>query len=158
MRSAILIAIFLCVCYASISEASLDIRKCKKRSSAALENLEISGCTSYPCALKKGTSPTIKATLNMRRRVKNLKLRIAAKINGREVPFSVDDSNHCAETVEGMKSKKRCILRKGKSYDYAFSLPVLKEYPSLLVVVKYEIVDARGRTVACFSFPAKIVE
>lgn len=158
MRSSILLAIFMCVCYASFSEASLDIHKCKKRSAAVIEKLEITGCTSFPCDLKKGTSPTIKATLKMRRKVRDLKLRIAGQINDREVPFSVDDSNHCASTVDSMKSQKRCLLKKGETYEYAYSLPVLKEYPSLMVVVKYEIVDNRGRTVACFSFPAKIVE
>jgi hypothetical protein len=37
-------------------------------------------------------------------------------------------------------------------------MPILNEYPSLMVVVKFEIVDKRGNPVACFTFPARIEE
>ena len=135
---------------------SMEVNRCRKKASGRIEKLEITGCDSYPCKLKKNSKPTINIKFKLRRRVNGLRLKIAGKLNGREIPFSVDDSHHCQNTIVNMPSK--CILRKGSSYDYTFSLPILKEYPSLMVVVKYELVDKRGRPVLCFSFPAKIEE
>ena len=149
----ILMTIFLVVCFQAIS-ANLKVNSCLKVKGAAnITKLEISGCSNFPCLLKKNSNSTIKLGLNFTKKVTDLKLRIAGVINGREIPFNVNDKDHCIQTV---KTAKNCSIQRNTHHKYEFSLPVLKEYPTLMVLVKYEIVDSRKSPVACFTFPAKI--
>ena len=151
----LLLAIVACVFYVADADF-IKVNQCQKRTAADIESLSITGCTTYPCALKKGTDAAIEMKFTLKRRVNELGLRIAGRINGREIPFSVDDTNHCQNTIEGITDK--CNLSKGETYTYKYSMPILNEYPSLMVVVKFEIVDKRGNPVACFTFPARIEE
>ena len=158
MSNSTLITIFVCLCVAGLIQADIAVNKCKGRRTAAADitYLNITGCTSYPCVLQKDTTPAITLGLKFNRRVNDLKLKIAGRIGGKEIPFNVDDSNHCSECIQG--SPKGCILKKGSTYNYSYSLPILKEYPPLTLVVKYEVVDKQGNSVACFTFPAQIKE
>lgn len=154
IKISILVAIFVAVCLNAAVEANLKINNCPKLKGAAnITKLEISGCTNYPCLLKKNSNSTIKLGLHFHKKVSDLKLRIAGVINGRDIPFNVNDKDHCITTV---KTAKNCTLNRGQNHKYEFSLPVLKEYPTLMVLVKYEIIDQKKSPVACFTFPARI--
>lgn len=151
----VILALFVAVCIYGVVDANLKINNCPKIKGAAanITKLEITGCTNYPCLLKKNSNSTIKMNLHFQKKVTDLKLRIAGVINGREIPFNVNDKDHCVQTV---KTAKNCTINKGQLHKYEFSLPVLKEYPTLMVVVKYEIVDQKKNLVSCFTFPARI--
>lgn len=151
----ILVAIFVAVCISSLVDANLKINSCPKMKNPAanITKLEISGCTNYPCLLKKNTNSTIKVNLHFHRKITDLKPKIAGVINGREIPFNVNDKDHCNLTV---RTAKNCTINKGQLHKYEYSLPVLKEYPTLMVLIKYEIVDQKKNLISCFTFPARI--
>ncbi len=155
MKTAVLILAIVAF-FSFVADANLTVNKCQKKSAADIQSLTITGCTSYPCILKKGSDAAIEMKFTLKRRVNDIGLKIAGRLNGREIPFSVDDSNHCKNTIEGMTGS--CNLLKGETYSYKYSLPILNEYPSLMVIVKFEIVDKRGLPVTCFTFPARIEE
>jgi Niemann-Pick C2 protein len=147
-------ALFVALVFQLMIEANLKVNNCQKSKGAAnITKLEISGCTNYPCLLRKNTNSTIKLGLHFSKKVNDLKLRIAGVINGRDIPFNVNDKDHCVQTV---KTTKNCTINRNSTHKYEFSLPVLKEYPTLMVLVRYEIIDSKKNPVACFTFPARI--
>ena len=147
-NSLILVAIIGCL-YISLcnaeEETQLEVRSCgKKRTAANIKKLTITGCKQYPCVLTRGTNPRINIDFNLKRRVKNLHVRITGKVNGREIPFGVSNKDHCENTIKN--APKNCILRKRGKFSYSYSLPVKEEYPSLMLIAKYELVDHKGKT------------
>ena len=155
ISSSIIMAILVALIFQSLSEANLKVNNCKRVTSAAanITKLEISSCRNYPCILKKNTNSTIKLGLHFTKKVTELKLRIAGILNGHDIPFHVNDKNHCQHTI---KTAKNCTINKNSIHKYEFSLPVLKEYPNLYVFVRYELIDFKKNSVACFTFPARI--
>ena len=125
-----------------------------KNPSANITYFEVSGCTAYPCIFKRNSTSAIKLGLNFLKKVTDLKVKIAGQINGRDFPFSVNDKNLCLQSIKTMN--KSCDLKKGSDYIYEHSLPILKEYPKIQVIVKYELLDQKKHTVTCLSFPVKI--
>ena len=135
--------------------ANLRISLCPKMKNPAanITKFEINGCTGFPCTFKRNSTSSIKLSLVPNRKITDLKMRISGQINGRDFPFSVNDKNLCLQTI---KSLKNCTLNKNTTYLYEHSLPILKEYPKIQVVVKYELLDQKKHTVSCLSFPVKI--
>jgi Niemann-Pick C2 protein len=133
----------------------LKVFKCNgiKRTTATINKLEITDCPSFPCKLKKGETPFVTMNLTTKRRIGDMKLKIAGDLLGKIVPFPVDDTNHCVKTTG-----KECPIERDTTFDYKFGLEVLQTHPSLSLSVQYQIVDDTDKTVACFTFPAMIVE
>lgn len=154
LRASLFIALIVCICATNAIKPNL----CKQRMQAKIDTISIDDCSEYPCLLKKGKEPSINLQLTPKRTIRGASLKIAGKINGREIPFMADDNNHCESSITDYsgKSLKKCLLRKGQNYKYKFSLPVKAEYPSMSLSVKYELVDKNGRSIVCFVFPATI--
>ncbi len=147
------IAVIITICV-FFSEARLKLNQCKKKAGSTIQSLEISGCTEYPCIMKKESNAQISLRFKLKKRIIGLKLKISGIIHNKEIPFSVDDSNHCEETISDVPNN--CFLQKGETYNYSFSLPILAEYPSLALVSKFELTDMKGNSIVCFTFPTKI--
>jgi hypothetical protein len=146
--------IFVIVSLAALIEADLKVQSCpnvKRR--AMVSKLSIADCTSYPCSLKRGTNATIKFSFRPMTRIRNIELKIAGIIQGRAVPFAVNDNQHCETAIVG---ERNCPLFRGKTYEYEFGMPVKEEYPTLSLYVRYELVDNAGRSLLCFQWPASI--
>lgn len=146
--------LLLVVSLAALIEADLKVQSCpnvKKR--AMVSKLQIADCTSYPCSLQRGTNATIKFSFKPMTRVRNIELKIAGILQGKAVPFAVNDNQHCENAIIG---EKNCPLLRGKTYQYEFSMPVKEEYPTVSLYVRYEIVDNTGRSLLCFQWPASI--
>ncbi len=156
LRASILIAFLVCI----VATNALKPNLCKKKMAATIKSLSIDDCSDYPCLLKKGKEPSINIEFQPRRLIKGSSVRIYGKINNREIPFMSEDSGHCEASVTDLDGSKPtgCALRKNKSYNYKFSLPVKSEYPTMSLAVKYELVDAKGASIFCFVFPAQIEE
>jgi hypothetical protein len=149
----VLIGLTLLCCIVAI-QANLRIVSCPGRRPITVQKFELDGCTSYPCKLVRKSNATLKYTFVSSRRINDLKLKIAGVIGGSEVPFAVDDTDHCnIAVVAGGK----CPLARNKQYRYQFSMPILEQYPKVSLVIKYEIVDASGASLLCLSFPAQIL-
>ena len=140
------------------SSAQLKIVPCKSSSKtiAAVKKIEITECKSYPCIFKRGSKYSIKAEFTTTQKLTDLKLNIMGQINNKNVPFSTNDDNHCVETIKEMKDSKKCVLNRKGTYNYEFSLDVLKSYPALHVYVNY-MVKSGDKPVFCFTFPARLV-
>jgi Niemann-Pick C2 protein len=67
------------------------------------------------------------------------------------VPFKLPNPNACLD------SGIECPLKKGVSYAYKASFPILKVYPKVNVDVKYELKNAANKIIVCVLVPVKIV-
>ncbi|KAF6025575.1 hypothetical protein EB796_016117 [Bugula neritina] len=65
------------------------------------------------------------------------------------VPFKLPDPNACDQGVT-------CPTAVGKEYTFKTVIPILKEYPSLRLVVQLEFQDEKGADVICVQFPGEI--
>lgn len=53
-------------------------------------------------------------------------------------------------------SDLECPLKKDVVYKYEASFPILKIYPRVDVVVKYELKNSEGKDIICVKIPVKI--
>ncbi len=150
-----LIGAFLCI---HINANTLKIVPCKSagKPMATLKKIEITDCKAYPCVFKRGNKYSIRAEFQTQQKLTDLKLNIMGQINNKNVPFSTNDENHCIETIKEIKDSKKCVLNRKGTYNYEFSLDVLKSYPALHVYVNY-MVKSNDKPVFCFTFPARLV-
>ena len=73
---------------------------------------------------------------------------VHGSVGGVEIPFRLDNPDACTLGVQ-------CPLQAAK-YEYVASLPILKAYPKIKVMVKWELQDDKGNDVVCVKIPAKI--
>lgn len=66
-----------------------------------------------------------------------------------EMPFPLQNPDACASGVQ-------CPIESSSTYEYQASLPILKAYPKISVIVKWELRDENGKDVVCVKIPAKI--
>ena len=134
--------------------AELKLTACPGRKNhCTAKNLKINNATAYPISLVRGSNASISFELTCPHKVTKLHLKINGTIGGRDIPFPNNDRDHCKSAVHS-----KCPLNKGKHHVYHYSMPVLKTYPLLSVMVKYEVCDHSHKTALCFTFPAKIVD
>ena len=79
-----------------------------------------------------------------------IKTVVHGKVLGVEMPFHLQNPDACVDS--GLK----CPLEKDETYEYTATLPVLKAYPKVNVIVKWELQDQNGEDIVCVSIPAKI--
>jgi hypothetical protein len=152
----ILVLSVFCV---SISQAAdLKVFPCKGiKPMGAIQKLEIPGCERYPCVLKRGSNSSINVQFTSKSRINDLKLKITGMLNNKEVPFMTLDGDHCQNTIQELVQEKsqKCLIKRNQSYNYSYALPVKAEYPTVSVVVKFNLIFGT-KSVFCFTFPAKI--
>ena len=74
---------------------------------------------------------------------------VHGQISGLEMPFPLKNPDACQAGVQ-------CPIEAGSSYEYLASLPILKAYPKVKVLVKWELQDENSKDVVCVQIPAKI--
>lgn len=74
---------------------------------------------------------------------------VHGNIAGIDMPFPLQDPDACAAGVQ-------CPIASGTSYEYMASLPILKAYPKIKVIVKWELKDENNADVVCVKIPARI--
>ena len=155
---AVLILGLIYLNYIEANSTSLKIVNCKSvgKTSATVKKIEITECKTFPCILKRGSKYSIKVEFQTQQKLTDLKLNIMGLINGKSVPFSTNDDNHCLETIKELKDQKKCVLNRKNTYNYEFSLNVLNTYPAIQVYVNY-MLKSNDKPVFCFTFPAKLV-
>ncbi|KAK6478899.1 NPC intracellular cholesterol transporter 2-like [Huso huso] len=70
-------------------------------------------------------------------------------IAGVPIPFPIPNEDGC-------KSGIQCPIQQQKTYSYVNQLPVKTEYPSLKLVVEWELRDDNNKDYFCFKFPVQI--
>ncbi|XP_053687364.1 NPC intracellular cholesterol transporter 2 homolog a-like [Sabethes cyaneus] len=113
--------------------------------------VEVSDCdlNESKCVLKRNSNATISITFSSEEDLSELKAVVHGVILGMEVPFKLPNDNGC------VNSGLECPLSKNTDLKYTATLPVLKQYPKVVVDVKWELKSA-NQEVVCVKIPAKI--
>ncbi|NWW05579.1 NPC2 protein, partial [Oreocharis arfaki] len=106
-------------------------------------------CPSQPCLLHKGTSYSINVTFASKIESQGSKARVYGEMLHVDVPFPIPEPDGC-------KSGIQCPIQKGHSYSYLNKLPVKSEYPSIKLIVKWELVDDQDQMLFCWKIPVQI--
>ncbi|XP_015585215.1 NPC intracellular cholesterol transporter 2 homolog a [Cephus cinctus] len=118
--------------------------------------VQITGCNSPPCKLKKRTKIGIEQKFVPNRDVQTLTTSVHATILGIPLPFvGVDGANACQNIFNADGSKSSCPLKKGTPYIYKNEFPILELYPKVSLVVYYALTE-KNDIVTCFEVPSKI--
>ncbi|XP_075387057.1 NPC intracellular cholesterol transporter 2 [Tenrec ecaudatus] len=115
-----------------------------------VQEVNVSPCPIQPCQLIKGQSYSVNVTFTSKTDSNNSTAMVYGIVLGIPVPFSIPVSDGC-------KSGISCPLQKGKNYNYLNKLPVKSDYPSIKLVVKWELVDDRKQSIFCWEIPLQIM-
>uniref|UniRef100_A0A1A9ZLD8 MD-2-related lipid-recognition domain-containing protein n=1 Tax=Glossina pallidipes TaxID=7398 RepID=A0A1A9ZLD8_GLOPL len=112
----------------------------------------VSDCdtTKHECILKRDSNVTIIIDFTLAENVNAVKTVVHGKVMGVEMPFNLQNPDAC------IGSGLICPLSKTEIYVYTAVLPVLKAYPKVSVIVKWELKDEHDEDIVCVEIPAKI--
>lgn len=141
----ILSVIFGYVCCVTFKDCGKDAAK------GAVKGIKITNCAAAGvCTLVKGTNVTVTVDFKAPLDAAKATTAVHGIIGGIPVPFPLPGADAC--TGCGLT----CPLKKGTSYEYHKVIEVKNVYPSVRLVVKWEVEDSKGNQVFCFEVPAEI--
>ncbi|XP_023163946.2 NPC intracellular cholesterol transporter 2 homolog a-like [Drosophila hydei] len=113
----------------------------------------IEGCdtTKPECLLRRNTNVSISIDFALAETASAVKTVVHGKVLGIEMPFPLSNPDAC------LNSGLRCPLENNEAYRYMATLPVLKSYPKVSVLVKWELKDQNSVDIVCVEIPAKIL-
>ncbi|XP_037688228.1 NPC intracellular cholesterol transporter 2 [Choloepus didactylus] len=114
-----------------------------------IKELNVSPCPTQPCQLHKGQSYSVNVTFSSKIQSQNSTALVYGIVFGFEVPFMIPEPDGC-------KSGIKCPILKDQTYTYLNKLPVKSEYPSVKVVVKWELKDDKKKCLFCWKIPIEI--
>ena len=154
------IFVVFCLTFCCLQAADLKVYVCKPQNNqrylAKINTLQISGCSKYPCELRRNTNASIDVEFESKARITDVELKIEGELNGKRVPFNAQADNHCVTAINEMKSQSKCLLKRNEKYHYKFGMDIKEEYPTVSVTVHYSLMF-KGKPILCFNFPARIV-
>ncbi|MCI4382702.1 hypothetical protein PGIGA_G00017780 [Pangasianodon gigas] len=112
--------------------------------------VDINPCPNQPCQLHKGQSYAVNVTFTSATDSQTSKAVVHGVIAGVPVPFPIPNDDGC-------KSGIQCPIQNQKTYSYVNELPVKAEYPSIKLVVEWELGDDSSKDLFCIKFPVQIV-
>ncbi|KAB5562334.1 hypothetical protein PHYPO_G00016660 [Pangasianodon hypophthalmus] len=112
--------------------------------------VDINPCPTQPCQLHKGQSYAVNVTFTSATDSQTSKAVVHGVIAGVPVPFPIPNDDGCKSGIE-------CPIQKQITYSYVNELPVKAEYPSIKLVVEWELGDDSGKDLFCIKFPVQIV-
>uniref|UniRef100_A0A3P9IZA2 NPC intracellular cholesterol transporter 2 n=1 Tax=Oryzias latipes TaxID=8090 RepID=A0A3P9IZA2_ORYLA len=119
-------------------------------SSGKVAMVDINPCTAQPCQLHRGDSYTVNVTFNSGVESQTSTAVVHGIIAGVPIPFPIPEPDGC-------KSGIQCPIHKDQAYNYATQLPVKSEYPTIKLVVEWELKDDNKNDLFCIRFPVQIV-
>lgn len=111
--------------------------------------VSITPCPKQPCELRKGQSYSVNVTFASNDVSKTSRAVVHGVVAGIPIPFAIPNDDGC-------KSGIACPIQDAKTYSYVNALPVKSEYPSIKLVVKWELVDDVSKDLFCIRFPVQI--
>ncbi|KAL3308216.1 Phosphatidylglycerol/phosphatidylinositol transfer protein [Cichlidogyrus casuarinus] len=114
--------------------------------------VDVSPCPSEPCPLIKNENSTVTITFNPTEDVSGGYAQVHGIIAHVPLPFNLPDTTLCPHLIPS-----GCPMAKGQKAIYNFTLPISSSYPSISVIIRWELVDQNGNDIVCVDFPAKIV-
>ncbi|XP_068821370.1 NPC intracellular cholesterol transporter 2 isoform X2 [Capricornis sumatraensis] len=115
-----------------------------------IKEVNVSPCPTQPCKLHKGQSYSVNVTFTSNTQSQSSKAVVHGIVMGIPVPFPIPESDGC-------KSGIRCPIEKDKTYNYVNKLPVKSEYPSIKVVVEWELTDDKNQRFFCWQIPIELL-
>lgn len=109
----------------------------------------MSPCPNQPCRLQKGQSYTVNVTFTSNTQSQGSKALVYGILMGVPIAFPIPESDGC-------KSGVNCPIEKNKTYSYLNKLPVKTDYPSIKLVVKWELQDDKDQYLFCWEIPVQI--
>ncbi|XP_072895358.1 NPC intracellular cholesterol transporter 2-like isoform X1 [Hemitrygon akajei] len=117
--------------------------------SGNLTMVDITPCPSMPCQLYKGKTYGVNVTFVSLTATNTSKALVHGILSGIPLPFHLPNEDGC-------KSGIQCPIRIDQRYNYINSLEIKKEYPSVKLVVKWELKDENDRDIFCWEIPVEI--
>ncbi|XP_006865670.1 PREDICTED: epididymal secretory protein E1 [Chrysochloris asiatica] len=115
-----------------------------------VQEVNVSPCPTQPCQLVRGQSYSVNVTFTSNTYSKNSTALVHGIVMGLPVPFPIP-------VPDGCKSGISCPIQKDKSYNYLNKLPVKNEYPTIKLLVKWELRDDKDQCLFCWEIPLQIV-
>ncbi|PNJ27757.1 NPC2 isoform 5, partial [Pongo abelii] len=115
-----------------------------------IKEVNVSPCPTQPCQLSKGQSYSVNVTFTSNIQSKSSKAVVHGILMGVPIPFPIPEPDGC-------KSGINCPIQKDKTYSYLNKLPVKSEYPSIKLVVEWQLQDDKNQSLFCWEIPVQIV-
>jgi Niemann-Pick C2 protein len=113
-----------------------------------ISEVDVSGCTTLPCSLPRGSTVKFEVTFEPNTNVSAATAVVHGILAGIPIPFPIPNPDGCKD------SGLTCPLSAGKSYTYSTDLPVKTMYPSVKVIVKWELKS--NDDIFCMQIPVQI--
>lgn len=111
--------------------------------------MNVNPCPTQPCKLHKGQSYGVNVTFASSTQSQSSKAVVHGIVLGVSIPFPIPEPDGC-------KSGINCPIQKDKTYSYLNKLPVKNEYPSIKLVVQWELQDDKDQRLFCWQIPVQI--
>ncbi|ESO96411.1 hypothetical protein LOTGIDRAFT_150026 [Lottia gigantea] len=113
-----------------------------------ISNIEVSSCASEPCQFQKNTNISVTIDFTSKTVVSSATTVVHGIIAGIPVPFTSVQPDACKDMS--------CPLASGTKYTYKNQVAVLPIYPTIQLVVQWEVKDQDGKDLLCFKIPVRI--
>uniref|UniRef100_A0A8C6XQ89 NPC intracellular cholesterol transporter 2 n=1 Tax=Naja naja TaxID=35670 RepID=A0A8C6XQ89_NAJNA len=111
--------------------------------------VNVTPCPQIPCLLHKGQSYSVNVTFSSKIESQGSEAKVFGEIMLVDVPFPLEEPDGC-------KSGIKCPILNGHSYSYLNKLPVKSDYPSIKLLVKWQLSDDQGGLLFCWKIPVEI--
>ncbi|XP_032998560.1 NPC intracellular cholesterol transporter 2 [Lacerta agilis] len=132
----------------AVQAEPLKFVDCGSKDGSIVE-VNVSPCPEQPCVLHKGDAYSVNVTFSSKIASNGSQAKVYGEMLHMDIPFPLDQPDGC-------KSGIICPIQKDHSYNYLNKLPVKSEYPSIKLVVKWELVDDDGQLMFCWKIPVQI--
>jgi len=140
------------VVFLSGTATSVNWKACSGTTKGTIKNVVVAGCeTADTCQLHKGKNASIEIDFTPAEDTASAQSVVYGIIFGMKHKFDLANPDVCKD------SGVACPLKSGTSYAYTTNIYVSSSYPSLSLTVEWEIQDAAGADLICFTIPVKLV-
>ncbi|XP_072097051.1 NPC intracellular cholesterol transporter 2-like [Mobula birostris] len=111
--------------------------------------VDITPCPSLPCILRKGQSYAVNVTFASKTSSQKTVAAVYGIMNGIAIPFNIPNADGCQSGIQ-------CPIQNNQNYHYLNYLRIKKEYPSIKLMVEWELKDELDRDLFCCRIPVQI--
>ncbi|KAL8602649.1 hypothetical protein ACOMHN_029971 [Nucella lapillus] len=129
--------------------AAADIVKFKDCGSVSgtIKSVDITPCPTEPCLFQRTKTINVTVDYTANTNITSAITKVYGYILGVKVPFPVP-SDACKNMT--------CPVAQGSAITYKNSVYIKSEYPSVSVVVQWEVHDQNDKLIICFDVPVQI--
>lgn len=145
--------------FAAVS-ARVRITQCRSGGGSAqydLAAINITGCgppnrPQRTCFFLKGTNAQMTIPFTPTGDASKVRTRVHGILAGIPIPFPLPNEDGCSAAGGGLT----CPLTPGQAVTYQTELPVSKNYPSLSLKVRWQLIDQNNKDLLCIEFPVQL--